>query len=76
MNRENRRTRYLSYMLRLWQTVDGDKGVWRASLELPGSGARHSFANLKDLIAFLAEETEDVSTDHDAMPGYPTKASP
>ena len=76
MNRETRKPRYLSYMLRLWQTVDGDEGVWRASLELPGSGARHSFANLRDLIAFLAEETEDVSTDHDAMPGHRHKASP
>ncbi len=50
--------RYLSYLLRLWQTSDGKKQIWRASLESPGSGERQGFANLQDLFDFLQTQTE------------------
>ena len=45
--------RYLSYLLRLWQTTDGGEPVWRASLESPGTGERRGFASLKELCDFL-----------------------
>lgn len=49
---------YLSYLLRLWQTDDGGKQIWRASLESPGTGERRGFASLKDLFDFLESQTE------------------
>ena len=49
--------RYLSYLLRLWQTSDGEEHVWRASLECPGTGERRGFASLKDLFDFLHAQT-------------------
>jgi len=48
--------RYLSYLLRLWQTCDGKTRIWRASLESPGSGERRGFADLKSLFDFLSAE--------------------
>jgi hypothetical protein len=48
---------YLAYLLRLWQVNDDGKPVWRASLESPHTGERHSFANLEMLFAFLVEKT-------------------
>ena len=50
--------RYLSYLLRLWQTSDGEKQIWRASLESPGTGERLGFASLADLFDFLLTQTE------------------
>ena len=60
----NKQRRYLSYMLRVWQTSDGAKQVWRASLETPGTGERQGFASLKDLFDFLQTqiETQDEKT--------------
>ncbi len=49
--------RYISYLLRLWQTQDGGRLVWRCSLESPGTGERHGFANLQDLFDFLCVQT-------------------
>jgi len=49
----NQQPRYLSYLLRLWQTSDDGKQIWRASLESPGSGERRGFASLEDLFKFL-----------------------
>jgi len=49
--------RYLSYLLRLWQTSDGGQQVWRVSLECPGTGERQGFASLKDLMDFLYAQT-------------------
>jgi hypothetical protein len=49
--------RYLSYLLRLWQTSDGSEQVWRASLESPGSGERRGFDSLESLIDFLWTQT-------------------
>jgi hypothetical protein len=56
MRREEQR--YLSYLLRLWQTSDGEKQVWRASLESPGAGERQGFASLEDLFGFLRAQIE------------------
>jgi hypothetical protein len=50
--------RYQSYLLRLWETCDGEMRVWRASLESPGSGERRGFASLEDLIEFLRAQME------------------
>lgn len=58
MNKQQREQRYLSYLLRLWQTSDGRKKVWRASLESPGTGERQGFASLKDLFDFLQTQTD------------------
>jgi hypothetical protein len=49
--------RYLSYLLRLWQTERGGTLVWQASLEHAGTGERRGFASLADLVAFLEQET-------------------
>jgi hypothetical protein len=48
---------YLSYLLRLWETTDGERRVWRATLESPLSGERRSFASLDELFAFLTDAT-------------------
>jgi len=52
--RQNR-SLYLSYLLRLWQTPDGDRQVWRFSLQSPGTDEWRGFANLEELVAFLRE---------------------
>lgn len=52
-----KRQRYFSYLLRLWQTSNGEKQVWRASLECPGTGERQGFASLKDFMDFLYAQT-------------------
>jgi hypothetical protein len=48
--------RYISYLLRLWQTRSEGKLIWRASLESPHTGERQGFINLGDLFAFLEKE--------------------
>jgi hypothetical protein len=52
-----KRQRYLSYLLRLWQTSDGGRLVWRALLETPGTGERRGFASLEELFEFLDAQT-------------------
>ena len=69
MTEEQRR--YLSYLLRLWQTSDGTKQIWRASVESPGTGERRGFASLEDLFDFLQAQTgtlveQDCAPDTDA----------
>lgn len=62
MMKQQPRQRYLSYLLRMWQTSDGKKTVWRASLQSPISEERHGFASLEELMSFLqaqAEQPED-----------------
>jgi hypothetical protein len=58
MPKQQPRPRYLSYLLRLWQTKDGKRMVWRASLQSPSSEERHGFASLKELLGFLQTQTE------------------
>ena len=48
---------YKSYLLRLWESDDQGKPIWRASLESPGTGELQGFATLQALIAFLEEQT-------------------
>lgn len=58
-----KQSRYLSYLLRLWQESGGfsdppgDPPLWRASLETPQAGERLGFASLADLFAYLESET-------------------
>ena len=52
---------YLSYLLRLWQANGSKQTVWRASLENPHTGERHSFATLDALFVFLGAETKSVT---------------
>ncbi len=55
---EKPKQRYLSYLLRLWQTSDGEKLLWRASLERPGTGERWGFATLEALFEFLRSQAD------------------
>ncbi|MCP4540939.1 MAG: hypothetical protein GY832_27710 [Chloroflexi bacterium] len=50
--------RYLSYLLRLWQTSDGGEQIWRASVQSVGTGERYGFSSLEDLFDFLQAQTE------------------
>jgi hypothetical protein len=47
---------YLSYLLRMWQTSDGEECTWCASLEQPGTQKRQGFATLDELFEFLREK--------------------
>jgi hypothetical protein len=57
----NERQRYLSYLLRMWQTSDETEQIWRASLEVPGTGERQGFASLDELFDFLRTRTEPLN---------------
>jgi hypothetical protein len=50
--------RYRAYILLLW-LAEGDDGqpVWRAALEDARTNARHGFADLARLCAFLDKQT-------------------
>ena len=48
---------YLSYLLRLWRTADGEESLWRASLKSAHSGEQVGFADLEDLFRFLQTQT-------------------
>jgi hypothetical protein len=45
--------RYISYLLRLWETTDGEQHIWHTTLESPAGGERYSFASLAELLTFL-----------------------
>ena len=60
MPKQQSQPRYLSYLLRLWQTSDGKTSVWRASLQSPGSEERLGFASLEELLDFLRTRTVQV----------------
>lgn len=49
--------RYVSYLLRLWQTQSDGELAWRASLEDSHTGKLTGFASLADLFAYLERET-------------------
>jgi hypothetical protein len=40
----------------MWQTSDGEKCTWCASLEQPGTRGRRGFANLDELFDFLRDQ--------------------
>ena len=67
-----RQTRYVSYLLRLWQDNNDQKPVWRASLQSSLNGERQVFATLDHLFAFLSRGLDPAGeTDGD---GQPTEA--
>jgi hypothetical protein len=47
---------YFSYLLRVWQTSNGEESVWSASLEQPGTQERRGFATLDELVRFLQDQ--------------------
>ena len=53
-----RQTRYLSYLLRLWQDNGDDKPIWRASLQSSPTEKRQGFASLDELFAFLRQQVD------------------
>ncbi len=65
------RLRYISYLLRLWQTESDEGFVWRASLERPQSGERLGFASLADLCAYLECEMGDHEREEGLLPHCP-----
>ncbi len=52
-------SRYLAYMVRLWQVGSEDGPAWRVALESPHTGERQVFVSLEALFAFLRAETTD-----------------
>ena len=48
--------RYISFLLRLWQTEGNGELVWRISLETPQDGERIAFASLAALLSYLERE--------------------
>ena len=63
MTKQQPRQRYISYLLRLWQTGEGGEPTWRASLESPGTKRRQGFASLETLFDFLKSQTETEAWD-------------
>jgi hypothetical protein len=70
---------YLSYLLRLWRAGPGATGAradamrtqgegWRASLEEIPTGARHAFADLDALCAYLRAQTASRALTDDTDP--------
>jgi hypothetical protein len=47
---------YRAYLLRLWRIEDGEKAIWRASLQDVRTGQRLGFADLDEAIAHLRKE--------------------
>jgi len=52
------RDRYVSYLLRLWQTTSSNKIVWWASLENSQTGERQGFASLDAISNYLRQQTD------------------
>jgi hypothetical protein len=67
MTRE--RTRYFSFLLRLWLAGTDGKPIWRASLESPLTGEHLGFASLKELFAFLEAQIGETVLPGEADPG-------
>lgn len=55
----NQQQRYMSYLLRLWQTEHDGRQVWRFSLESPGTGERQGFTTMGALCEFLQAQVRD-----------------
>lgn len=49
--------RYLSYLVRMWRVRTRQGWAWRASLESPLGGERHTFPTFEHLVAFLRAQT-------------------
>ena len=48
---------YLAFLLRIWRVgaAEGERAIWRASLENPHTGEVRAFGSLAALVAFLEE---------------------
>jgi hypothetical protein len=53
-------TQYVSFLLRIWRS-DDQKGRWRATVEEPGTGVQHHFANLEALLTFISSQSQNVN---------------
>lgn len=53
--------RYISFLLRLFETESKGDLAWRASLESSGTEERWGFASLDELFAFLRQQTTGAS---------------
>ena len=53
--------RYMSYLLRLWQTRKNERVIWQLSLESPHSSERLGFVDLEALRRFLQQQMGKVS---------------
>jgi hypothetical protein len=69
------RRRYVSYLLRLWQTEHEGALVWRASLQSAYAGERWGFATLDELCAFLEQETAALDEGKPQSPSGPSPRS-
>jgi hypothetical protein len=58
MRQNTRKGRYFSFLLRLWETTDGERSIWRATVEIPATGEQYSFASLDDLYLFLLSQID------------------
>jgi hypothetical protein len=58
-----KKTDYLSYLIRLRRVDNGGHPLWRITLEAPGGAERHTanFGNLEALVDFLRMEMEPAS---------------
>ena len=61
----DRRSDYLSYLLRLWLDKSPDQAVWRASLEESGSEKRQGFKDLESMYLYLNSRVAQVEKDTD-----------
>ena len=48
---------YHAYLLRLWRVPYRGRWQWRAAIDCPHTGERHSFGTLAGLFTFLREKT-------------------
>ncbi len=51
------KSRYFSFLLRVWLAGGDSQPQWRASLENPRTGERLGFASLEDLCRYLKQIT-------------------
>jgi hypothetical protein len=68
MSQNTRKLRYMAYLLRLWETNDNGRYVWRMSLESPTTGERQGFTSVADLCAHLKQETGNNEGESDLQP--------
>ena len=54
--------KYHSYLIRLWQDDSGGKSPWRFVLVNLIEGERWGFASLEELIAFLKDQVDALSS--------------
>jgi len=63
------RVRYLSYLLRLWQSSEAEKTAWHASLDDPRTGERLGFPSLEALFGYLQEQIGNTRSTEDTLEG-------